>query len=67
MGVSFKLVMVACLYTTLTTCEEISELKIETTFMPEDCEEKSKIGQRLSMHYTGTLVVNGKQFDSRQV
>ena len=41
-----------------------------TTFMPEKCEEKSKSGANLSMHYTGTIAessatgTKGKVFDS---
>ncbi|KAG0270494.1 Peptidyl-prolyl cis-trans isomerase fpr2 [Actinomortierella ambigua] len=39
------------------------ELVIEKTFVPEECKQKSKDGDKLSMHYTG-LLLDGKKFDS---
>lgn len=44
-------------------CDE-EELKIETVSVPEECSSKSKSGDILSMHYTGTLL-DGTKFDSR--
>ena len=40
------------------------ELKIDVISVPDECESKSKNGDILSMHYTGTLL-DGTKFDSR--
>lgn len=42
------------------------ELKIDKTFEPEVCDVKTKNGDMLTMHYTGTLQ-DGTKFDSRSV
>lgn len=39
------------------------DLKIDVTHSVE-CERKTKKGDKLSMHYRGTLLANGKQFDA---
>lgn len=40
------------------------ELKIDVVSVPEGCSVKSKNGDMLTMHYTGTLA-DGTKFDSR--
>lgn len=39
------------------------ELKIDVT-VPVNCERKTKNGDKVSMHYRGTLADGGKQFDA---
>lgn len=43
---------------------EVTELKVDVVSVPEGCTTKSKTGDTLTMHYTGTLD-NGHKFDSR--
>ena len=63
-------VFAALTLASLTTLVSAGELEIKTTFTPEDCERKTKAGDSLSMHYTGTIDasstagVAGKKFDS---
>ncbi|CAF0819139.1 unnamed protein product [Adineta steineri] len=40
------------------------KLQIDVKKKVDDCERKSKNGDRLHMHYTGTLKSDGKKFDS---
>ena len=39
-------------------------LRVETTVLPEQCGRRSRAGDRLSMHYLGTLEATGEKFDS---
>ncbi|KAI0692012.1 hypothetical protein C8T65DRAFT_670138 [Cerioporus squamosus] len=41
-----------------------TELKIDRTFVPDDCKLTAQKGDRLSVHYTGKLWSNGNKFDS---
>lgn len=60
-----------CLLITFFVCQssvlstEVTELKVETTYLPENCDRQAKRGDMLSMHYRGSLVSDGSVFDSR--
>jgi len=43
---------------------EVKDLQIGVKHKPEECPIKSRQGDRLSMHYTGTLLADGSKFDS---
>jgi FKBP-type peptidyl-prolyl cis-trans isomerase len=49
---------------------QVTELQVETTFLPEKCDKKSAKGNKMSMHYTGKIDESsatgekGKVFDS---
>jgi FK506-binding protein 2 len=58
----FLAVSIAALATAATTVFA-EEVKIEVTHAVE-CDRKSKAGDKISVHYRGTLQDGGKQFDA---
>ena len=44
--------------------KKVSKLQIGVKKRVTDCDRRSKAGDRLSMHYTGTLHADGSEFDS---
>ncbi|EFX74650.1 hypothetical protein DAPPUDRAFT_231271 [Daphnia pulex] len=56
-----KLLLISCLFIVASTFAD--ELKVDVISVPDACESKSKNGDILSMHYTGTLL-DGTKFDS---
>ena len=53
-----------CLASFAAAEKKVTKLQIGVKKRVTDCDRRSKAGDRLSMHYTGTLHADGSEFDS---
>ena len=62
--VSVLLLNIICCAWGKDNLEPNAPLQIEVEYKPPSCDRKSKIGDKVSMHYVGTLLVDGSKIDS---
>lgn len=58
------LAVIFCLSSVAAAEKKVTKLQIGVKKRVADCERRSKAGDRLSMHYVGTLHADGSEFDS---
>jgi len=63
-NITFAIAIVALLFVVVHCEDEKDSVRIGVTFRPETCDRKTKSGDTLKIHYTGTLASNGEKFDS---
>ncbi|KAJ3592352.1 hypothetical protein NHX12_007479 [Muraenolepis orangiensis] len=59
---SFILLQMLLLFVVASEDDSNSEVKIEVVFMPSECNQKSKKGDLINVHYDGYLAEDGSQF-----
>ena len=65
--VAFALIFASAIFAATaakTDLDPTAALRIGVKHRPETCGAKSATGDKLSMHYTGTLYTTGEKFDS---